>query len=228
MGSMKVSVIIPVFNEVLAIHEALAELQWLNEAGHEVIMVDGGSTDESVALAQQGAARIIRTVKGRARQMNVGARQSSGDLLLFLHVDTLLPRRGFDRLLECIKEGEDVWGRFDVRLSGERKIFRVVEAMMNWRSRITGIATGDQAIFISRNLFDRVGGFPDIPLMEDVEISRRLKKVRRPICMKDAVTTSSRRWEAEGVYRTIWLMWRLRFAYWLGGDPASLVKKYYS
>jgi len=224
---MKVSVIIPVFNEVLAIQEALAKLQWLTEAGHEVMLVDGGSVDESVALAQQGSVRVIRSVKGRARQMNTGARQSSGDLLLFLHIDTILPRRGLGHLLESIKEGEDAWGRFDVRLSGEHKMYRLIETMMNWRSRITGIATGDQAIFITRDLFERVGGFPDIPLMEDVEISRRLKKLRRPICMQDTVTTSSRRWEAGGIYRTMWLMWRLRFSYWMGSDPASLAQKYY-
>jgi rSAM/selenodomain-associated transferase 2 len=227
MGSMKVSVIIPIFNEVLAIQEALARLQWLTEAGHEVVVVDGGSVDESVALAQQGSVRVIRSVKGRARQMNAGARQSSGDLLLFLHIDTMLPRSGFDHLLEYIKEDEDIWGRFDARLSGEHKMFRLIETTMNWRSRITGIATGDQAIFISRRLFEHIGGFADIPLMEDVEISRRLKKLNRPICMKDAVTTSSRRWEAEGIYRTIWLMWRLRFSYWMGSDPASLAQKYY-
>lgn len=224
---MKVSVIIPVFNEVLAIQEALARLQWLSETGHEVVVVDGGSVDESVALLQQGSAQVIRSVKGRAKQMNAGARQSSGDLLLFLHIDTILSRHGFDHLLESIVEGEDVWGRFNVRLSGEHKMLRVVETMMNWRSRLTGIATGDQAMFIGRRLFERVGGFPDIPLMEDVEISKRLKNISRPICMKDTVTTSSRRWETEGIYRTIWLMWRLRFSYWMGTDPASLVQKYY-
>ncbi len=158
--------------------------------------------------------------------MNMGAEAATGDVFVFLHVDTELPRDGISAILGRLQSDVEGWGRFDVSLSGAQLFFRVIETMMNWRSRISGIATGDQAIFISRALFLRLQGFKKIPLMEDVEICRRLKTIRRPICLPQQVITSSRRWELGGIYRTVWLMWRLRLAYWLGADPARLAQLY--
>ncbi len=204
----------------------LQKLQSAHAQGHEIIVVDGGSKDESQRIAKPQADHLLVSKRGRALQMNKGAAMASGDVLLFLHVDTILPDDGIAAIINNINSGQDVWGRFDVRLSGNRKFFRVIETMMNWRSRVSGIATGDQAIFITRNLFQCMHGFADIPLMEDVEMCRRLKKIQWPVCLSQRVVTSSRRWELGGVFKTIWLMWRLRLAYWLGADPATLARQY--
>jgi rSAM/selenodomain-associated transferase 2 len=226
---VKVSVIIPVLNEESAMREKLPTMQWVRETGHELIVVDGGSIDDSFGVAQKYADTAITSSRGRAAQMNAGASIASGEVLLFLHVDTVLPADGIkDILASCSNDkGKRTWGRFDVRLSGSHFMFRVIETLMNFRSRISGIATGDQAIFINKDLFERVGGYKEIPLMEDVEISRRLKKNSRPVCIKDRVITSSRRWETSGICRTVFLMWRLRLSYWLGADPLQLEKQYH-
>jgi len=232
---MKVSVIIPVLNEETTIRKMLPEMQWARESGHELIVVDGGSADDSLHAAKQYSDVVTVSSKGRATQMNAGARIASGDVLLFLHIDTVLPPDSlskiltsmYDRNSENNSQVNNLWGRFDVRLSGSHFMFRIIEAMMNWRSRITGIATGDQAIFISKELFEHIGGYQEIPLMEDVEISGRLKKIRKPVCIEDQVIASSRRWEVSGICRTVFLMWRLRLSYWLGADPVRLVKEYY-
>jgi rSAM/selenodomain-associated transferase 2 len=158
--------------------------------------------------------------------MNSGAEQAGGDVLLFLHIDTRLPKDTVLLLQQKMGSDREMWGRFDVRLSGERLLFRIIENLMNWRSRITGIATGDQAIFISRSLYEKVGGYADIPLMEDIELCRRLKCHMRPQCLRQRVQTSARRWEVNGPVKTILLMWRLRFAYWLGADPGQLAERY--
>ena len=233
---MKVSVIIPVLNEQIAVQEMLPAMQWVRESGHELIVVDGGSTDDSLSLAKKYSDAVVISSRGRAAQMNAGAGSATGDVLLFLHIDTVLPLDGINKILTSLHSHnnqingrvKEVWGRFDVRLSGDHFMFRVIEFMMNWRSRVTGIATGDQAIFITKELFVKVGGYLEIPLMEDVEICRRLKKIRKPVCIQDRVITSSRRWEVSGIYRTVFLMWRLRLSYWMGVDPVRLAKQYYS
>lgn len=223
---MRVSIIIPVLNEASVLADNLQKLQRLRAQGHEVIVVDGGSTDGSKIIAEPLVDSFLLSNSGRAVQMNKGAKAANGEIFLFLHVDTNLPDDGVDAVIQSIKSDKNIWGRFDVRLSGERRFFRVIESMMNWRSRLTGIATGDQALFMTRELFHHLQGFTNIPLMEDVEICRRLKKVCAPICLSQRVTTSSRRWELGGVTKTIWLMWRLRLAYWLGADPATLARQY--
>ncbi len=223
---MRISIIIPVLNEAEALTVHLQKLQIARAQGHEIIVVDGGSKDKSQHLAEPQVDHMLASKPGRALQMNKGAEVASGDVFLFLHIDTILPDDGLAAIINSINPGDSVWGRFDVRLSGNRKSFRVIETMMNWRSRMSGIATGDQAIFITRNLFQRIHGFADIPLMEDVEICRRLKKTRSPVCLQQRVVTSSRRWELGGTFKTIWLMWRLRLAYWLGADPNSLARQY--
>lgn len=232
---MKISVIIPVLNEEEAIEKMLPEIQWVRESGSELIVVDGGSADDSVSFAKKYSDAVVVSEKGRAAQMNAGAKIATGDILLFLHIDTVLSPDSLNNILtsiDCVNGKNNdqeirAWGRFDVRLSGSHFMFRIIEAMMNWRSRITGIATGDQAIFITKELFEHIDGYLEIPLMEDVEISRRLKKISKPVCIQDWVIASSRRWEVAGIYRTVFLMWRLRLSYWLGVDPVRLVKEYY-
>jgi rSAM/selenodomain-associated transferase 2 len=223
---MRLSIIVPVLNEATALPDTLDGLRGLRTAGHEVIVVDGGSTDGSAALARSRADRVIEAPVGRARQMNAGAALASGDVLLFLHADTHLPKDAADVILAGLDSGRHDWGRFDVRLSGRHPMLRVVEFMINLRSRLSGIATGDQAIFVRRALFQRVGGFPDIPLMEDIALSRALKRLGPPLCLKSRAVTSSRRWERHGLLRTILLMWRLRLLHALGVPAETLARHY--
>ena len=224
---MRLSVVIPALNEGGTLHACLGQLAELRAHDHEVIVVDGGSTDGTPTLALGLADRVLTSPRGRAAQMNTGASSARGDVLLFLHADTSLPTRADQHVASAFSGGRR-WGRFDVRLSGRSPILRLVEWMMNLRSRVTGIATGDQALFVERRLFERVGGYPPIPLMEDIALSRLLKAAGgRPACVRPPVVTSSRRWERDGAARTIWLMWRLRAAYALGADPASLAAIYY-
>lgn len=225
---MRLSIIIPVLNEEKRLPDLLGHLAPLRDS--EVIVVDGGSEDGSRQAALRAGAQVIFSERGRARQMNAGAAVAQGDILLFLHADTLLPSSA-DRLIENAirrsgRNSESAWGRFDVRIAGCSFMLPVVASLMNWRSRLTGIATGDQAMFVARHVFESVGGFPDQPLMEDVELSKRLLALSRPICLRDRVITSGRRWEAHGVWRTIWLMWRLRWAYWRGADAGELARLY--
>jgi len=222
----RISIILPVLNEAAGIRACLSAVQNLRRDGHEVVVVDGGSQDETPNLAAPLADQVIAATGGRGPQMNQGAAAASSDTLLFLHADTLLPLHA-DRLInDALNHDRRVWGRFDVRLSGRQRMFRVVESLMNRRTRLTGIATGDQAIFIHRSAFTAVGGFPEIPLMEDIEISKRLKRLSRPACIRDRVVTSSRRWEEGGIWHTITKMWRLRLAYFLGTDPVELARRY--
>lgn len=218
---------IPVLDDAGALRDAAGMLASLRAQGCEVLVVDGGSGDDSLAVATEVADRVVQAARGRARQMNAGAALARARVLLFLHADTVLPPGAVDTVLAACAPGRSVWGRFDVRLSGARLGLRVVAWSMSWRSRLTGIATGDQGIFVTRDAFDAVGGFPDLALMEDVEISRRLRALGRPACPRARVVTSSRRWERDGVLRTVLLMWRLRLAYWRGADPAHLVRVYY-
>lgn len=223
---MRIAIIIPVLNEAEQIVACLTALQDYRQQGHQLIIADGGSEDETLALAEPLADLLCKAPRGRARQMNTAAAKADADVLLFLHADTRLPLRACEHICAAVEAGS-AWGRFDVRLSGRHFLLRIIERMMNWRSRVSSIATGDQAIFVARQAFDAVGGYADIPLMEDVAISRSLK--RRFACAKlrQRVVTSSRRWEQGGILATVLLMWRLRLAYWLGTDPAVLAKRYY-
>lgn len=222
---VKLSIIIPVLNEEKNLANTLNQLQAFRCSGHEIIVVDGGSADNSLMLAHDGADTVIVSKAGRALQMNSGASAASGDVLLFLHADTVLPENAA-QMIFSFNHGINFWGRFDVRLSSNKMIFRLIEWMMNLRSRLTAIATGDQAIFIERILFEKVGGFPEIDLMEDVALSQQLKKLSRPACLKQKVVTSSRRWETKGVVATVLLMWKLRLYYFLGVSPDKLSQLY--
>lgn len=222
----RLSIIIPALNEAAGIVDTLAPLQALRARGHEVVVVDGGSTDGTAELARPLADHVVASERGRARQQNAGAAAASGGVLLFLHADTRLPEGADGLVLRGLRAAGRGWGRFDVRLSGAHPMLRVVERMMGARSRITGIATGDQAIFVRRDWFARAGGFPSIPLMEDVALSRTLRGMGRPLCLRARAVTSSRRWEERGVWRTIGLMWRLRLEFALGADPARLAERY--
>jgi len=219
-----VAIIVPTFNEFDNIVATLQPLQSLRQQGHEIIVADGGSDDKTIELARSLADRVINTAKGRARQMNDGAQHASSEVLLFLHADTQLPGNAVELIQQSLPQKK--WGRFDVRLSGKQPLLRVVELMMNWRSRLSGIASGDQAIFIRRDLFESIGGYADIPLMEDIAISKSLKRHGRPACIKTRLTTSSRRWEENGIFKTIILMWRLRLAYFFGVKPEQLARLY--
>jgi rSAM/selenodomain-associated transferase 2 len=230
-----VAVIVPVLNEAERLGACLADLI---ERQHfdEIIVVDGGSTDASVEtvcklMSCDGSeARpvpyLFQAPRGRARQMHAGARVAAADVLLFLHADAALPPEAAARIRDAVRRGR-LWGRFDVRLSGRHRLLRIVERMMNWRSAASGIVTGDQAMFVRRDVYRMLGGFAPIPLMEDVEFSRRLKWVDRPARLRGPVVASSRRWERRGVVRTILLMWYLRFSYWLGASPERLARRYY-
>lgn len=222
-----ISIIVPALDEAEHIEDTLLDLSHFRDAGHEVIVADGGSGDETIARAEPLADQVIEVPKGRALQMNAGARAANGQIYWFLHADTRIPPEAEGALLQGLEAGRD-WGRFDIGLSGKPRILRLVERMMNLRSRLTGIATGDQGIFVTRKAFERVGGYPEIPLMEDIALSRRLNTISRPLCLRrPRLITSSRRWEEQGVLRTILLMWRLRLAYALGADPKRLAGRYY-
>ncbi|HEY8070130.1 MAG TPA: TIGR04283 family arsenosugar biosynthesis glycosyltransferase [Burkholderiales bacterium] len=218
---MKLSVVVPVLNEAAGIARTLGLLAPLRARGHEVIVADGGSEDGSRELAAPLADRVIAAPRGRARQMNAGAAAAAGQALLFLHADTTLPEAADRLALQAL--GERLWGRFDVRIDGRSPLLPVVAFFMNARSRLTGIATGDQAIFVRRAAFT---GFPEIALMEDIAFSRSMKQLSPPACLRETVTTSGRRWERNGVARTVLLMWRLRLAYFLGASPDELARRY--
>jgi rSAM/selenodomain-associated transferase 2 len=222
---MKLSIIMPVLDEAAEVEAALAALAPFRARGVEVIVVDGGSGDDTVAVARPHADRVIVAARGRAAQMNAGATVAKGGVLLFLHADTQLPDGADRQVLDALTRSGRVWGRFDVRIDGGN-VFALISAFMNARSRLTGIATGDQAIFVSRAAFESVGGFPPIALMEDVALSARLKRVGRSLCLAARVVTSGRRWHRQGVLRTILLMWKLRLAYFFGADPVRLARAY--
>lgn len=223
---MRLSIIVPILNEIEQLPELFSHLLPYQRAGCEIIFVDGGSTDGSAMLSEVVGFTALRTARGRAKQMNAGASPASGDVLLFLHADTRLPQGAAHYIEQALANKAHCWGRFDVCITGRPFMLRVVGHLMNWRSRLTGIATGDQAIFVRRAVFEHLQGFPDLPLMEDVELSKRLLAFSRPACIAQCVTTSGRRWEAHGVWRTILLMWRLRWAYWRGTNASELMRLY--
>jgi rSAM/selenodomain-associated transferase 2 len=220
------TIVVPVLNEAMQIVASLRELATLRARGAEVIVADGGSTDATAEWARPLADQVLQCPRGRARQMNFGAAQARGQTLLFLHADTRLPAGALVAIESALANPRAHWGRFDVRIEGRPRVLKLVAWMMNLRSRLSGIATGDQAIFVRRASFLRVGGFPDQPLMEDIELSKRLRALARPVCLRQRVATSGRRWEREGVWRTIALMWRLRWLYWTGTPPERLAQLY--
>jgi rSAM/selenodomain-associated transferase 2 len=222
------SIVIPALNEAAGIEGTLQALQPLRLRGVELVLADGGSSDSTPTLAQTWVDAVVDAPRGRALQMNAGAARARASVLLFLHADTRLPPLADVLVLQAVQRSDKgaCWGRFDVRIEGRPWMLRVVAVLMNLRSRASGIATGDQAIFITREAFERVGGFPEQVLMEDIEISRRLKRLGRPACLRARVCTSGRRWEQRGVWRTIVLMWRLRWRYWRGESPARLAEAY--
>jgi len=222
---MKFSLIVPTLNEASSISAGLAALQPLRDRA-EIIVADGGSSDNTVTLAEKWADRVVRSPKGRARQMNLGAKLATGDVLIFLHADTFLPPDALDRIERQLETSGD-WGRFDIQLSGNHFMFKIIAQLMNWRSRLTGIATGDQVLFVSKKAFVSAGGFPDIALMEDIALSKALKKISPPVCLKAKVVSSSRKWQQHGIIRTILLMWSLRLQYFFGADPDVLARRYY-
>jgi rSAM/selenodomain-associated transferase 2 len=224
---MRLSIIIPVLNEGDQALLCLQRLAPLRAAGHELIMVDGGSSDLAADRLEPWVDRLLSCKPGRARQMNHGAAMAQGEVFWFLHADTR-PLGDAAAAIEGALSGAAGWGRFDVRLDSRQILLRLVEGGMNLRSRLTGIATGDQGIFIERDLFHQVGGFPEQDLMEDIALSAALKRLHRPHCLRQHLITSSRRWQQRGMLRTIFLMWGLRLAYWLGVSPRRLVRFYKS
>jgi rSAM/selenodomain-associated transferase 2 len=218
------SIILPTLNEEKIISSCLSKLQHLRTKC-EIIIADGGSVDNTLLLAESLADKIVSSEKGRGVQMNNGARQAMGEVLLFLHVDTILPDNAFQEIKHAINHSRQ-WGRFNIRFSGSHFMFRVIAQMMNWRSSLTGIATGDQVIFVTRTAFFAAGQYPDIKLMEDIALCKALKSISPPVCLKTEVTSSSRRWEKNGIFRTIVLMWTLRLLYFFNADPELLAHLY--
>ncbi|MBI3795739.1 MAG: TIGR04283 family arsenosugar biosynthesis glycosyltransferase [Deltaproteobacteria bacterium] len=217
---MHVSVIIPTLNEAEGIAQVITRVRQAGEC--QLIVVDGGSSDETLEIAHCHADVVLSSPRGRARQMNVGAQVATGTVLLFLHADTVLPQRFPTLLALALADPEVVGGRFDVRLDASGWPFRMIETMMNFRSRLTRISTGDQAIFVRRETFLAVGGYPEVELMEDLELSRKLKRMGKIACLRTKVVTSARRWQRDGMLKTIVLMWTLRLGHSLGVPPERL------
>jgi rSAM/selenodomain-associated transferase 2 len=222
----KISVIIPTLNEAANIRQLLSSLAGARAGGAEVIVVDGGSSDATVELASPLADAVISSPRGRSNQMNAGAARAHGSIFWFVHADSHLPANASETILRALGDGRHVWGRFDVSIVPGTSLLNLVAISMNWRSWLTGISTGDQATFVRKAAFAEVGGFPAIPLMEDIALSRALKRLSAPACLSEKVETSARRWQKNGTVRTILMMWRLRFAYFLGADPAKLAAIY--
>lgn len=225
VATPQLSIVIPVLNEAAGVRAVLLGLAPLRERGVQLIVVDGGSSDGTPALCTGLCDQLLHGPRGRARQMNHGAASATGDWLLFLHADTQLPPSADALVLAAARRGA-TWGRFDVRIDGRSALLPLVAGLMNLRSRATGIATGDQAMFVQRSVFRQLGGFPDQPLMEDIELSRRLLRLARPACLRARALTSGRRWDSHGVWRTIWLMWTLRWRYWRGTPVDVLARAY--
>jgi rSAM/selenodomain-associated transferase 2 len=226
---MRLAIIIPALDEAATIEAALARLAPLRQRGTVVIVADGGSSDDTPARAARLADLVVASPRGRALQMNAGARAefaTAADVLLFLHADTRLPDEADRIVLRALANSDRCWGRFDVALDAAGWPLRMVAALMNWRSRLTGIATGDQAIFVERSAYLALDGFAPLPLMEDIDFCRRAKRLSAPVALRERVITSARRWQQHGVWRTVVLMWWLRLAFFLGADPARLARRY--
>jgi rSAM/selenodomain-associated transferase 2 len=223
---VKLSIIVPVLNEADGIAAMLEGLAPLRARGTEVIVVDGGSQDKTVENARERADLVLCAPQGRAVQMNGGAARASGDVLVFLHADTRLPADADRLIIEGLERSRRIWGRFDVTIAGKERVLSVIAFFMRLRSRLTGIATGDQGMFVRRTAFSAVGGFPPIALMEDIALSKALKHMGRPLCLRERVITSGRRWQEHGLLRTLVLMWCLRLAFFFGADPDRLARRY--
>ena len=224
---MRLSIVIPALNESGNIVATLTPLQTMRAHGAEVILADGGSIDATTQLATPLVDCVVKTIRGRALQMNAGAAAATGDVLLFLHADSTLPPGADQLILNGLQSESRAWGRFDVSIEGGHFFLPVVAWFMNIRSRLTGVATGDQGLFMTADAFSRVGGFAKIPLMEDLAMCAALSKGGPPLCLRQKIITSGRRWEKQGVWRTILVMWRLRLAYFFGADPVDLHRIYY-
>jgi rSAM/selenodomain-associated transferase 2 len=220
------SIVVPTLDEAGGIERHLEALQPLRAAGCEVLVVDGGSRDGTPELARPLADAVLAAPRGRGTQLATGAARARGEVLLFLHADTRLPPRALDAVREALADGRRDWGRFDLSIEGRSRLLPLIAALVNWRSRWSGIATGDQAIFVRRDAYEAAGGFPFIPLMEDVALARNLRRRSRPACLAEKVETSGRRWESKGVLRTVLLMWWLRFLFWAGRDASDLSRRY--
>ncbi len=222
---MRVSVIVPTLNEEKSIAATVAALTALQP--HEAIVVDGGSRDKTVEMSARAGARVIVSERGRARQMNRGAQEATGEVLLFLHADTRLPASAWADIDNALSDGRYVGGRFDIELQGDHSMLKVIGAMISYRSRLTKVATGDQALFVRREVFREMGGFPDIELMEDIAFCRALKRFGGVACLRSKVTSSARRWEMNGLWRTVSKMWILKLLYFAGVSPGTL-KRFYA
>ena len=227
MNEPVLSVIVPALNEAENIAGTLLPLQEERGRSLEIILADGGSTDDTPALARPWINEFTSAPPGRASQMNAGAELAQGRYLFFLHADTQITPEALSELLAHCATGKAQWGFFRVRLAASRWRYRVIESFMNYRSQLTRVATGDQGLFVSKITFQKIGGFSTIPLMEDIEISKRLRKIAEPAVLKKSISTSARRWEQYGVFRTVLLMWYLRLAYFCGVSPETLHRYYY-
>lgn len=225
-SNISLSIVVPILNEAWQLPRFLQHLMLWESKGCEVLLVDGGSTDDTVSIVREMGLSIVVAKCGRANQMNAGAAATKGQMLLFLHADTYLPNKADQIIHHALTNKRHVWGRFNVCITGVSRLLPIIAMLMNVRSSVTGIATGDQAMFMTRTAFDEVKGFPVLPLMEDIALSSRLKKISAPICIKNKVTTSGRRWEKKGILRTILLMWHLRFSYWRGVSVYKLAEMY--
>lgn len=222
-----ISFIIPVLNEAPYLQNRLLALQEVRRRGHELVLVDGGSQDGGRELARPLVDCLLQSVPGRSAQMNAGAERAQGEYLVFLHLDTQLPEAADQLILSAMQSSDTGWGWFRVRLENPGWPYRLIAWSMNLRSRLTRVCTGDQTLFVGRELFRQIGGFPQLPLMEDVAISKLLRRLGRPVIIAQPVTTSSRRWEKYGVVNTVLLMWRLRLMYFFGVSPQRLAQIYY-
>jgi rSAM/selenodomain-associated transferase 2 len=223
----RLSIVMPILNEAALLRDSLLPLQPLREEGLEIILADGGSSDGGPTLAAPLVDTLIESARGRALQLRVGSEVARAPVLWFLHADSEVPLQAVSAILSAVDEGAR-WGWFDVRLSGARPALRLVEWLMNRRARLTRIATGDQGLFVTRAVYRQIGGFPDLPLMEDIALSRLLRRsAGGPRILAGPLVTSSRRWETRGIARTVFLMWWLRLRFWLGEDPARLERIYY-
>ncbi|MDX8381892.1 MAG: TIGR04283 family arsenosugar biosynthesis glycosyltransferase [Ghiorsea sp.] len=222
-GAPSLAIVIPVYNEVKVLPKALKSLQELNV--DELVFVDGGSTDGTQQVIEEAGFVCLQSEAGRAKQMNMGSESTISKIILYLHIDTSLSSSDISNIKKSYKHGYSS-GRFNIKFTNGSITYRIISFFINMRSRFTKVSTGDQGIFVTRKAYEQVGGIPDLKLMEDVAFTKALKRVGRVACLSDNLVTSSRRWENHGVMKTVWLMWKLRFLFWLGVDSNKLSQMY--